>query len=122
MPQAVELYQTPDVAEYARLKPYERARVRHLMGLNAKLLAEQAEILEDSIVHVQKSRDQEIARAKSEARQAARDEVAKIYADEYRRERVRAFEAYAVKVLPYGDLKACADEAYEYDIRNRRKA
>lgn len=116
------IYLTPDEVEYSRLKPYERARARHLIGLNAKLMAEQAQTLEDAIAHVQTSRAQEIARAKSEARQAARDEVARIYADEFNRERVRAFEAHRITSLPHGDLKACADESYEYDKRNRPKS
>lgn len=113
------IYLTPDEVEYSRLKPYERARARHLIGLNARLMAEQAQTLEDSIVHVQTSREQEIARAKSEARQAARDEIARIYADEYQRERVRAFEAHRVATLPHGDLDACASESAAYDKRQR---
>lgn len=116
-----EVYQTPDVNEYARLKPYERARVRHILDLNAKLLAEQAETLEEAIIGVRKSRAAEIARAKFEARQAAKDEIARIFADEFNRERVRAFELYRPG-LPSGDLVACADESYEYDVRNRATA
>lgn len=117
-----EIHQTPDVEEYSRLKVYERARVRHVIGLNAKLLAERAQTLEDEIYEVQATRPLDIARARSKARRAARDEVAKIFADEFARERVRAFETYPLVPMVPGDLKACADEAYEYDIRNRRKA
>jgi hypothetical protein len=116
-----EVLMTPTVEAYARLKQHEREQVARALALNRKILAEQIETAEDALLAVKQSKAQEVSRAKSEARQAARAEVAKIYEDEFTRERVRAFEAYPLVPVVYGDLEACSQESYEWDLKHSKR-
>ena len=115
----IEVHQTPTVEQYARMQQHERDKAAQIHTLNKRLRAARAKTLEAKIFAVEAARARTIYNARADARKEAAEEVAFIFQDEYTRERVRAFEAFPTRPKTYGDIEACAAEAYEYDKRHR---
>jgi hypothetical protein len=112
----IDLIETPSVEAYAAMRQQERVAAAQILARNKQTIDAGNDALRAAERAALRTKRQMIVRAKAEARAAAQAEVANIYADEFRAERILAFETHPRTPEPHGDIKACSQESYEWDV------